>query len=85
MQVGPATVSTTLTVGASTGTYGSPTTVTGTLVNNYTNTPVPGETVTLKLNGTQLHGHDECLRGGDVHHYAVRARRLLHVERVLRR
>jgi hypothetical protein len=53
MQVGPTSVSTTLTVTSTTGTYGSPTTVTGTLVNNYTNTPVPGETVTLKLNGTQ--------------------------------
>ena len=53
VQVGPTSVSTTLTVTSTTGTYGSPTTVTGTLVNNYTNTPVPGETVTLKLNGTQ--------------------------------
>ena len=53
VQVGPTVVSTTLTVTSTTGTYGSPTTVTGTLVNNYTNTPVPGETVTLKLNGTQ--------------------------------
>ena len=46
-------MSTTLTVSSATGTYGTPTTVTGTLVNNYTNTPVAGETVTLKLNGTQ--------------------------------
>ena len=53
VQVGPTSVSTTLTVTSTTGTYGSPTTVTGTLVDNYTNTPVPGETVTLKLNGTQ--------------------------------
>jgi hypothetical protein len=53
VQVGPVSVSTTLTVTSTTGTYGSPTTVTGTLINNYTNTPVPGETVTLKLNGTQ--------------------------------
>ena len=53
VQVGPTAVSTTLTVTSTTGTYGSPTTVTGTLVNNYTNTPVPGETVILKLNGTQ--------------------------------
>ncbi len=53
VQVGPSQVSTTLTVSSATGTYGSPVTVTGTLVNNYTNTPVPGETVTLKLNGTQ--------------------------------
>ena len=53
VQVGPTAVSTTLTVTSTTGTYGSPTTVTGTLVNNYTNTPVSGETVTLKLNGTQ--------------------------------
>ena len=53
VQVGPTSVSTTLTVTSTTGTYGSPTTVTGTLINNYTNTPVPGETVTLKLNGTQ--------------------------------
>jgi hypothetical protein len=53
VQVGPTSVSTTLTVTSTTGTYGSPTTVTGTLINNYTNTPVPGETVTLKVNGTQ--------------------------------
>ena len=53
VQVGPTAVSTTLTVTPTTGTYGSPTTVTGTLTNNYTNTPVAGETVTLKLNGTQ--------------------------------
>ena len=53
VQVGPTAVSTTLTVTSTTGTYGSPTTVTGTLINNYTNTPVAGETVTLKLNGTQ--------------------------------
>jgi hypothetical protein len=53
VQVGPAQVSTSLTVSSATGTYGSPTTVTGTLINNYTNTPVTGETVTLKLNGTQ--------------------------------
>ena len=53
VQVGPAQVSTTLTVSSATGTYDTPTTVTGTLVNNYTNTPVAGETVTLKLNGTQ--------------------------------
>jgi len=53
VQVGPTSVSTTLTVTSTTGTYGTPTTVTGTLINNYTNTPVGGETVTLKLNGTQ--------------------------------
>ena len=53
VQVGPTSVSTTLTVTSTTGTYGSPTTVTGTLINNYTSAPVPGETVTLKLNGTQ--------------------------------
>ncbi len=53
VQVGPSSVSTTLTVTAGTGTYGSPTTVTGTLINNYTNTPVAGEPVTLKVNGTQ--------------------------------
>jgi hypothetical protein len=53
VQVGPSQVSTTLTVAPVTGTYGSPVTLTGTLVDNYTNTPVPGETVTLKVNGTQ--------------------------------
>ena len=53
VQVGPSQVSTTLTVAPVTGTYGTPVTLTGTLVNNYTNTPVPGETVTLKVNGTQ--------------------------------
>ena len=46
-------MSTTLTVTSTTGTFGSPTTVTGTLINNYTNTPVAGETVTLMVNGTQ--------------------------------
>ncbi len=53
VQVGPVQVSTTLTVAPVTGTYGSPVTVSGTLVNNYTNTPVAGETVVLKVNGTQ--------------------------------
>ena len=53
VQIGPSQVSTTLTVAPVTGTYGSPVTLTGTLVNNYTNTPVPSETVTLKVNGTQ--------------------------------
>ncbi len=53
VQVGPAQVSTTLTVTSATGTYGAPTTVTGTLVNDYTNMPVAGETVTLNVNGAQ--------------------------------
>ena len=44
---------TTLTVSATTGQYGSPTTVTGTLTNSATGQPVPGQTVTLTLNGTQ--------------------------------
>ncbi len=42
-----------LTVTSATAPYGGPTTVTGTLVNTYTNQPVPNETVTLTLNGTQ--------------------------------
>ena len=53
VQIGPAQVSTTLTVAPVTGTYGSPVALTATLENNYTNTPVAGETVTLKVNGTQ--------------------------------
>jgi hypothetical protein len=53
VQVGPSQVSTTLTVSSGTGVYGSPVTVTGTLIDSYTNTPVSGATVTLKLNGTQ--------------------------------
>jgi hypothetical protein len=53
VQVGPSQVSTSLTVAATTGTYGSPVTVSATLTNDYTNTPASGQTVTLKLNGTQ--------------------------------
>jgi hypothetical protein len=51
----PATVQspTTLTVTATTGQYGGPTTVTGTLTNSATALPVAGQTVTLTLNGTQ--------------------------------
>ena len=44
---------TTLTVTPGSGTYNGPTTVSGTLVNSYTNAPVPNETVTLTVNGTQ--------------------------------
>jgi hypothetical protein len=44
---------TTLTVSATTGPYGGPTTVTGTLINAATVLPVAGQTVTLTLNGTQ--------------------------------
>jgi hypothetical protein len=44
---------TTLTVSATTGTYGGPTTVTGTLTNSVTGQPIAGQTVTLTLNGTQ--------------------------------
>ncbi len=54
IQVGPSQVSTTLTVSPVTGTYGSPITVSATLVNAYTNnTPISGATVTFKVNGTQ--------------------------------
>lgn len=51
----PATVQTptTLTVSATTGQYGGPTTVTGTLTNTVTGQPVAGQTVTLTLNGSQ--------------------------------
>jgi hypothetical protein len=44
---------TTLTVTPGTGTYNGSSTVSGTLVNSYTNVPVPGEPVTLTVNGTQ--------------------------------
>ena len=44
---------TTLTVTAATGPYNGSTPLTGTLVNTYTNQPVPNEPVTLTLNGTQ--------------------------------
>ena len=44
---------TTLTVSATTGTYGQPTTVTGTLTNSVTGAPISGQPVTLTLNGTQ--------------------------------
>ena len=53
VQVGPSQVSTSLTVAPTTGTYGSPVTVSATLENDYSNTPVSGQTVTLTLNGTQ--------------------------------
>ncbi len=44
---------TTLTVTPGNGTYNSSSTVSGTLINSYTNAPVPGEPVTLTVNGTQ--------------------------------
>jgi hypothetical protein len=44
---------TTLTVTPGSGTYNGSTTVSGTLVNSYTNAPVPNEPVTLMVNGTQ--------------------------------
>jgi len=44
---------TTLTVSATTGQYGGPTTVTGTLTNSVTSKPIAGQTVTLTLNGSQ--------------------------------
>jgi hypothetical protein len=44
---------TTLAVTATTGQYGGPTTVTGTLTNSVTGQPIAGQTVTLTLNGTQ--------------------------------
>jgi hypothetical protein len=53
VQVGPSQVSTSLTVSPTTGTYGSPVTVSATLTNDYTNTPATGQTVTLTLNGSQ--------------------------------
>ncbi len=42
-----------LTVNPTTGVYDGSTPVSGTLVNTYTNSPVPGEPVTLTVNGTQ--------------------------------
>ncbi len=45
--------STTLTVSPGSGTYNTPGTVSGTLVNTVTNAPVPNEPVTLTLNGSQ--------------------------------
>jgi hypothetical protein len=42
-----------LTVNPTTGVYDGSTPVTGTLVNTYTNQPVPGEPVTLTVNGAQ--------------------------------
>ncbi len=42
-----------LTVTPTTGIYSGPTTVSATLDNTYTNLPVPGEPVTLTVNGTQ--------------------------------
>ena len=44
---------TTLTVSATTGAYGQPTTVSGTLTNSVTGAPISGQPVTLTLNGTQ--------------------------------
>ncbi len=44
---------TSLSVSATTGTYGQPTTLTGTLTNSVTGTPISGQTVVLTLNGTQ--------------------------------
>ena len=44
---------TTLTVNPGSGTYNTPGTISGTLVNSYTNAPVPNEPVTLTVNGTQ--------------------------------
>ena len=74
VQVGPPAVSTTLTVTSTTGTYGGPTTVTGTLVNNYTNTPVGGEPRDAQAErDAVLLGDDRHLRGGDVHDHAVGA------------
>ena len=53
VQVGPSQVSTSLAVAPTSGTYGTPVTVSATLTNDYTNTPATGQTVTLTLNGTQ--------------------------------
>jgi len=44
---------TTLTVSAGTGSYGQPTTLSGTLTNSVTGAPIGGQTVTLTLSGTQ--------------------------------
>jgi hypothetical protein len=44
---------TSLTVSATTGTYGQPTTVSGTLTNSVTGQGIGGQTITLTLNGTQ--------------------------------
>ncbi len=52
---GSVTVSTptTLSVSSSSGTYGQPTTVSGTLTNSVTGAPISGQTVTLTVNGAQ--------------------------------
>ncbi len=52
---GSVTISTptTLSVTATSGTYGQPTTISGTLTNSVTGAPISGQTVTLTLNGTQ--------------------------------
>ena len=44
---------TTLSVTATSGTYGQPTTLSGTLTNSVTGAPISGQTLTLTLNGTQ--------------------------------
>jgi len=52
---GSVTISTptTLSVSATTGTYGQPTTISGTLTNSVTGAPISGQTVTLTLNGAE--------------------------------
>ncbi len=70
---------TTLTVTATTGPYGGPTTVTGTLTNAATGQPIGGQTVTLKLNGTQsCTAVTGCQRPGQLLHHAERTGRLVH-------
>jgi hypothetical protein len=44
---------TALVINPTSGTYSGPTTLSGTLENTYTSQPVPGESVTLTINGTQ--------------------------------
>ena len=78
--------STTLTVSPGSGTYNTPGTVSGTLVNTVTNAPVPNEPVTLTVNGTQ-----KCTATTNASGVATcsitpnEPGRLLHPERVVRR
>ena len=67
---------TSLTVNPGTGTYNGSTTISGTLINTYTNQPVPNQTVTLTVNGAPVvHGDDERRRRGIVHGHDQRAGR----------
>ena len=77
---------TTLTVTPGSGTYNGPTTVSGTLVNSYTNAPVPNETGDPDgQRDPEVHGDDERQRRGLLHRDAERARRHVHALGIVRR